>query len=1289
MNPNPPRLPSWTLALFALFALVLTALSFPVHADTPTPTPRFAHTAAGGWTVSTSLYVATVSPQGYLTSLKVGATEAVGRPFTLDPDGGLAATDVTRDGDTLLAKMTGKNGSTTIAYTFRPDGFTIDPKFGGPFGRYYFQASPALQGIELLNDKRAGAEDALEFVDAGEVRGVPAVRSSRNQRVRFHFPGFALTAYCQRWGAPYNYEGTGSLIGYDWDAEQLDGSMPLIFTVARDRSAYTLPALAFAPRATRVAGVYDTPDTSWVLDFGRPEDHAALTAAGVHALALHWQLTDIHDQPAGEGTATVNLTAPAAPQSVTVRTPGSGYYQVLFRLAEASGKMRPSSFQTRFTVVHPTPGLAALPAGDGGTGLSAYRVVSMIGAGANRESHVVSEFFTDAPQTGPDWQKVDAPGHPVWMNVKALDGLFHFASSEGQATGVTWFYQSNGRPAYAVPPVYEAMAFALVSRYKSFCHVWEVENEPNFSYPPASYVANCLVPFAAGAHRADPTCTVIGPDCVDVPATLQFAQAIYDAGANKSLDALSTHSYPGPGESWEQFGNLSTLAALRSLMAAHGDAAKPLWQTEQGYGWDLSPRDRVARYVVRQFLQGWRAGGILPSHQYYFYPQYGGFISMYETGGGEAGNENSWLPHAAALRFFAENTVGRHYAGNVPSPYKGVYLARFNGDGDNDDVVAAWTFDFPLTLNVSAQGYRSAVGFMGNPAPVPPPTAVDNYALPLSGEPIYVHVAKGSAFTVVSPAFGRNLALASAGGIATASSEAPGHPASFANDDNWELWAAAGALPGRTAWQSAHADPSVADPDTLTVTFPIPRTLTRILALCYLPAVSATPRDWDFQADVKGKWVTVGAAKADTGWALSRTFAPVTASGIRMRITAINDGWFHDRRTMFINRGPKPKTYTDARVLVSELEAYGPPTPVTLSAQAPDAPQAALFPSVPITLGLANDARPLDGTLTVSVPPGWTATPASVPVHLTGPEQPTLPPIQVSPPPDVPTGATPVRVTLTDSAGKTLDAAGTTINVTPPVEATPQTPAAITPAAQPLVVSLHNVTARPLSGTVMAQAGPRQAAPIPFGPLAPNGTQTVALTVPNLTLSDRPTTVTYTVNAEHLVTTASQSLSWRGWSVVGPFPNDNGAGFDAVYPPEKAIDLDAALAGAGGQTVHWQPALSDADGFVNLLSLFQPNQNVVAYAVIAVKSAVARTALLSAGSDDGLKAWVNGKLILSDNAVRGAAPGEDEAPVALHAGWNHVLLKITQGGGGWGFYCDLLDSQHRPLPGLIYRARAQ
>src|SRR5213593_4590381 len=43
------------------------------------------------------------------------------------------------------------------------------------------------------------------------------------------------------------------------------------------------------------------------------------------------------------------------------------------------------------------------------------------------------------------------------------------------------------------------------------------------------------------------------------------------------------------------------------------------------------------------------------------------------------------------------------------------------------------------------------------------------------------------------------------------------------------------------------------------------------------------------------------------------------------------------------------------------------------------------------------------------------------------------------------------------------------------------------------------------------------------------------------------------------------------WHYIGPFDNAGGAGFDAVYPPEKEVDLKKTYPGKDGQTAAWKP----------------------------------------------------------------------------------------------------------------------
>ena len=174
------------------------------------------------------------------------------------------------------------------------------------------------------------------------------------------------------------------------------------------------------------------------------------------------------------------------------------------------------------------------------------------------------------------------------------------------------------------------------------------------------------------------------------------------------------------------------------------------------------------------------------------------------------------------------------------------------------------------------------------------------------------------------------------------------------------------------------------------------------------------------------------------------------------------------------------------------------------------------------------------------------------------------------------------------------------------------------------------------------------------------------------------------VQASHPYDEHAQQLV-RTWDVIGPYSNDNKVGFNTAYDPEKSVNLHATYTGKNSQKITWRlVAPTNGTGYVDLKQQFKTHDWTVAYAVIYVRSPLDETALLSAGSDDGLKAWVDGTLVVKDDTYRAAKPGQDEAPVQLRKGWNEVMLKVTQGGADWGFYCDLLNENHQPLENLVY-----
>lgn len=157
----------------------------------------------------------------------------------------------------------------------------------------------------------------------------------------------------------------------------------------------------------------------------------------------------------------------------------------------------------------------------------------------------------------------------------------------------------------------------------------------------------------------------------------------------------------------------------------------------------------------------------------------------------------------------------------------------------------------------------------------------------------------------------------------------------------------------------------------------------------------------------------------------------------------------------------------------------------------------------------------------------------------------------------------------------------------------------------------------------------------------------------------------------------------KNWYVIGPFPDTLNMGWDTQYPPEKEINLDAAYKGKFSEAVGWK-LLKSSRNLVDLKT-FYPDVNFAdAYAVSYVYSPVAKNCYLALGSDDGNKAWVNNNPVGSDNEHRTADAFQDMYPIKLKIGWNKILLKITQGAGGWGFYCSILDKNAHSLSNLKY-----
>jgi HEAT repeat protein len=142
------------------------------------------------------------------------------------------------------------------------------------------------------------------------------------------------------------------------------------------------------------------------------------------------------------------------------------------------------------------------------------------------------------------------------------------------------------------------------------------------------------------------------------------------------------------------------------------------------------------------------------------------------------------------------------------------------------------------------------------------------------------------------------------------------------------------------------------------------------------------------------------------------------------------------------------------------------------------------------------------------------------------------------------------------------------------------------------------------------------------------------------------------------------------WSVAGPYTN--GDPFKTTFPPEQR----------GASRLNWSP-LNKGVGpqVINLLQTFSGN-NRAAYLRTYVFSPAATKVRLEIGSDDGNKVWINQTLVHANNATRPLRPGQDKAEAQLRQGWNHVLAKISQGGGDWAFSLRIVKADGSVIDGL-------
>ncbi|MBN1343042.1 MAG: SUMF1/EgtB/PvdO family nonheme iron enzyme [Phycisphaerae bacterium] len=149
-----------------------------------------------------------------------------------------------------------------------------------------------------------------------------------------------------------------------------------------------------------------------------------------------------------------------------------------------------------------------------------------------------------------------------------------------------------------------------------------------------------------------------------------------------------------------------------------------------------------------------------------------------------------------------------------------------------------------------------------------------------------------------------------------------------------------------------------------------------------------------------------------------------------------------------------------------------------------------------------------------------------------------------------------------------------------------------------------------------------------------------------------------------------KSLQVGPWYTTGPMKVKN---FKHARFPERGVDL--AAKGKDDKPL-WEKRADWQDDVAHRLERRADSASTYLYRTITSPNPITVTAYF--GSDDGLAAWLNGKLLLEKDVPRGLGANQDKADLCLKAGENQLLLKIHNQTGDHGYYFSI-------RPGVSHR----
>ncbi len=155
------------------------------------------------------------------------------------------------------------------------------------------------------------------------------------------------------------------------------------------------------------------------------------------------------------------------------------------------------------------------------------------------------------------------------------------------------------------------------------------------------------------------------------------------------------------------------------------------------------------------------------------------------------------------------------------------------------------------------------------------------------------------------------------------------------------------------------------------------------------------------------------------------------------------------------------------------------------------------------------------------------------------------------------------------------------------------------------------------------------------------------------------------------------------WLLCGPFPIENETGPLSDFLEPMGGEINArpipgfSFLAKNGNEFSWTKYASPVNDQIDFKTIYENNTEVVAYAYCTIESESSTAVTATFGSNDGIEVFCNGEKVFSIREKRSVIPDENSCKLQLLPGQNHILLKVDNWKGGWGFSFRLAEQKVR------------